>query len=208
MGGTFLVEGRWTTGGKVPPMTWYKSKGVLDSIFKKFKIIVEYKTHKEDKRLHPERTASLWLNNKFLGIFGQLHPQICQELNLIGAVYGFELDFQLLLDTLNQETFLTPTFKPYSFYPPIELDLAFFVSLDIPVNQLIQKMKEVGGNLLKEIELFDDYRGESVPERQRNLAFSLLYRSNERTLTDKDVGTIHNKVRESLVEEFNVTLRS
>ena len=208
MGGTFLVEGRWTTGGKVPPMTWYKSKGVLDSIFKKFKIIVEYKTHKEDKRLHPERTASLWLNNKFLGIFGQLHPQICQELNLIGAVYGFELDFQLLLDTLNQETFLTPTFKPYSSYPPIELDLAFFVSLDIPVNQLIQKMKEVGGNLLKEIELFDDYRGESVPERQRNLAFSLLYRSNERTLTDKDVGTIHNKVRESLVEEFNVTLRS
>jgi phenylalanyl-tRNA synthetase beta chain len=69
-------------------------------------------------------------------------------------------------------------------------------------------MKEVGGNLLKEIELFDDYRGESVPERQRNLAFSLLYRSDERTLTDKDVGTIHNKVRESLVEEFNVTLRS
>ncbi len=208
MGGDFLTEGRWITGGKLPPMTWYEAKGILDSVFKKFKIVVEYKAYEQDKRLHPGRTASLWLNNEFLGVFGQLHPQLCQELDLISTVYGFELNFEVLLQTLSQEALLTPVFKHFSSYPPIELDLAFFVSLDIPVARLIEKMKTAGGNLLKEIELFDDYRGESVPKGQRNLAFSLLYRSDERTLTDKDVITTHNRIRKTLVDQFNVTLRS
>jgi phenylalanyl-tRNA synthetase beta chain len=189
-------------------MTWYEAKGILDSVFKKFKIVVEYKAYEQDKRLHPGRTASLWLNNEFLGVFGQLHPQLCQELDLISTVYGFELNFEVLLQTLSQEALLTPVFKHFSSYPPIELDLAFFVSLDIPVARLIEKMKTAGGNLLKEIELFDDYRGESVPKGQRNLAFSLLYRSDERTLTDKDVITTHNRIRKTLVDQFNVTLRS
>ena len=208
MGGNFLTAGRWITSGKLVPMTWYEAKGILDSIFKKFKIVVEYKAYEQDKRLHPGRTASLWLNNQFLGIFGQLHPQLCQELDLINTVYGFELNFEVLLHTLNKEILLTPTFNSYSSYPPIELDLAFFVSLGISVAELIKEMKQVGGGLLKGIELFDDYRGESVPKGQRNLAFSLLYRSDERTLTDKDVKVTHDRIRIILVEKFNVTLRS
>jgi phenylalanyl-tRNA synthetase beta chain len=58
------------------------------------------------------------------------------------------------------------------------------------------------------VELFDEYRGDSVPDGQRSLAFRLVYRANDRTLTDEDIEPIHQKVREALVEKFRADLRS
>ena len=58
------------------------------------------------------------------------------------------------------------------------------------------------------MELFDEYKGESVPEGQRSLAFSLAYRAGDRTLTDADVEPVHNKIREALTKQFAVSLRS
>jgi phenylalanyl-tRNA synthetase beta chain len=58
------------------------------------------------------------------------------------------------------------------------------------------------------VQLFDEYRGESVPQGQRSLAFRLIYRASDRTLTDEEVEPVHQKVREALVEKFGVNLRS
>lgn len=69
-------------------------------------------------------------------------------------------------------------------------------------------MKKAGGDLLDKVELFDEYRGENVPDGQRSLAYSLTYRTGDRTLTDEEVEPVHNKIREVLVNKFKVTLRS
>jgi phenylalanyl-tRNA synthetase beta chain len=69
-------------------------------------------------------------------------------------------------------------------------------------------MLKAGGELLEKVELFDEYRGENVPPGQRSLAFSLAYRASDHTLTDADIEPVHNKIREALVEQFNVTVRS
>jgi phenylalanyl-tRNA synthetase beta chain len=63
-------------------------------------------------------------------------------------------------------------------------------------------------DLLASVELFDEYRGENVPAGQRSLAFRLVYRASDRTLTDEEVELVHQKVREYLVEKFRVNLRS
>ncbi|MEL6249708.1 MAG: hypothetical protein AAFR15_17060, partial [Cyanobacteria bacterium J06627_15] len=65
-----------------------------------------------------------------------------------------------------------------------------------------------GGKLLDEVTLFDEYRGETVPDGQRSLAFRLVYRSNDRTLTDQDIDPVHQKVRAALEKNFSVSLRS
>lgn len=208
VGGDLISEGRWTRSGKASPMTWYEAKGLLESVFDRLGLSVEYQSDNKDSRLHPGRTASLWLGGKRLGSFGQLHPQLRQEKGLLDAVYAFEMSFGILLDSLTRQELLTPHFRPYSTYPALERDLAFFAPVKVSVAELIKEMKKTGGELLDKVELFDEYRGENVPEGQRSLAFSLAYRTGDRTLTDEEIEPIHNKIREALVNRFQVTLRS
>jgi phenylalanyl-tRNA synthetase beta chain len=208
MGGEFTPAGRWTRGGKENALTWYEAKGVLESVFEHLGLTVEYQKDKEDSRLHPGRTASLWLEGQKLGIFGQLHPQLRQERDLPEAVYVFEMSFDILLETLQKDEFITPIFRNYSPYPAVERDLAFFAAQEIEVGQIEKTMEKAGGTTLEKVELFDEYQGKNVPAGQRSLAFSLTYRSSDRTLTDEEIEPIHNQIRESLVKQFQVTLRS
>ncbi len=189
-------------------MTWFEAKGVLESVFQRLGLTVEYQPHHQDSRLHPGRTASLWLRGNRLGTFGQLHPQLRQRLGLPDAVYVFQLDLDVLMDFLDEDENLTTRFHPYSTYPAADRDIAFFASVEITVAELTRAITYAAGNLLESVELFDEYRGENVPPGQRSLALRLVYRSSDRTLTDEEVESVHQKVRESLVEKFSVNLRS
>lgn len=208
MGGNITSEGMWVNGGKGTPMTWYHAKGVLENAFNNLGISVEYRQDNEETRLHPGRTATLWLHGRPLGVFGQIHPQLAQKLDLANEVYLFELDFSLLLTALDRDAITTPKFKTYSTYPGSARDLAFFAPLDLSVNAIEKVMSKAGGKLLQRVEVFDEYKGKNVPEGQRSLAFNLLYQASDRTLTDKDVDPVHQKVRDTLVKKFDVTLRS
>lgn len=208
MGGDMFPQGGWSRSGKSAPMKWYEAKGILESVFVRLGLDVTYQPDDSDERLHPGRTASLWVGKKQLGIFGQLHPQLRQEKDLIDAVYAFALNFNILLKTVGQNELINPILIPYSTYPAVERDLAFFAPLKVSVADLTKVMNKVGGNLLAEVELFDQYQGENVPEGERSLAFSLAYRAGDRTLTDRDVEPVHDKIRNALVKQFEVTLRS
>ncbi len=208
MGGNITSEGMWVNGGKGTPMTWYDAKGVLENVFNNLGISVEYRPENIQDRLHPGRTAALWLQGKKLGVFGQIHPQVAQERDLPNEVYLFELDFSLLLTVLNRDSIITPKFKTYSTYPGSARDLAFFAPLDLSVTEIEKVMNKTGGKLLQKVEVFDEYKGKNVPEGQRSLAFNLVYQASDRTLTDKDVDPVHQKVRDTLVKKFDVTLRS
>jgi phenylalanyl-tRNA synthetase beta chain len=201
-------QGKWIRGGRESPLTWYEAKGILESIFDRLGLRIEYQPDRRDLRLHPGRTASLWLQGERLGKFGQLHPQLRAERDLPEAIYAFELDLDVLLDVLSEEVRLTPRFQPYSTYPASDRDLAFFVPEKVSVAEIERATQKAAGELLESVQLFDEYKGESVPEGQRSLAFRLIYRVGDRTLTDKEVEPVHQKVREALVEKFGVQLRS
>jgi phenylalanyl-tRNA synthetase beta chain len=189
-------------------MTWYEAKGILEAVFDRLSLTVSYEKYAEDARFHPGRTASLWIGKQRLGIFGQLHPQLRQQKGLIEAVYAFEIQFPILLATLSDSAKITPRLQVYSTYPGAARDIAFFVSTDIPVDRLTKTIKNAGGTLLEKVELFDRYQGQNVPENHCSLAFSLVYRAGDRTLTDEDVEPLMTKVREALVKQFQVSLRS
>jgi phenylalanyl-tRNA synthetase beta chain len=202
------TQGKWIRGGKDQPMTWYEAKGLLDSVFERVGLVVEYQPDRRDPRLHPGRTASLWVRGDRLGTFGQLHPQLRQERGLPDEVYVFQLDFDIVLKHLESEEVLVPVFHPYSIYPASDRDIAFYVDRAVAVAELERTITKAGGKLLESVQLFDEYKGERVPADQRSLAFRLLYRADDRTLTDADVDPVHQKVREALVEKFRVELRS
>lgn len=200
--------GRWSRAGREQPLTWFEAKGVLEQIFTRLGLEVEYGADRRDERLHPGRTASLWLNGERLGTFGQLHPKLRQERELPEAVYLFDLDLDVLLNGLDQDENNIAHFQPYSTYPASDRDIAFFAPLQVTVADIERTIRKAGRSLLETVELFDEYRGEHVPKGQRSLAFRLVYRASDRTLTDQDVEPVHQKVREALEEKFQVSLRS
>ena len=202
------TQGKWVRSGRDQPLSWFEAKGILDAVFKRVGLTIEYQPDRRDDRLHPGRTASLWSQGNRLGTFGQLHPQLRQERDLPDEIYVFELDLNVAIAQLEREDILIPTFRTYSTYPSSDRDLAFYVATTVAVADLKRLITKTGGKLLESVELFDEYRGDRVPEGQRSLAFRLVYRADDRTLTDEDIAPIQQEVREAIVEKFRVELRS
>lgn len=202
------ARGQWVHSGRPQPLTWYEAKGRLESVFTRLGLTVEYQPDRRNPLLHPGRSASLWINGNGLGTFGQLHPQVRQQRGLPDEVYAFELNLDVLLDHMLQEDKLIPVFQPYSAYPASDRDIAFFAPTQVSVADLERAIRQAGGTLLDSIELFDQYLGQNVPTGQRSLAFRLVYRAPDRTLTDDEIEPVHQKVREALEEKFQVALRS
>jgi phenylalanyl-tRNA synthetase beta chain len=196
--------GAWQHDSK--PLNFYEAKGLLDSVFHNLSVTVEYQPDQKDERLHPGRTASLWISGERLGTFGQLHPQLRAEKELPDEIYAFELDFYTLLDAMMKKSI--PTFQSFSTYPSSDRDIAFFAPLKFTVADIQRSITHVGGELLDSVTLFDQYIGKGVPEGSRSLAFRLVYRASDRTLTDVDINPVHQKVRDLLEEKFQATLRS
>jgi phenylalanyl-tRNA synthetase beta chain len=199
---------RWTTSGQEQPMTWYEAKGVLESLFDRIGLPVEYQPDRRNELLHPGRTASLWLQGNRLGTFGQLHPKVRRDRDLPEAMYLFELSLDAMLDYLDQHNLDTPVFKAYSSYPASGRDIAFFAPTQVSAAELEKAMLKAGNPLLETVTLFDEYLGKNVPEGKRSLAFRLSYRAGDRTLTDTEVESTHQKVRDALIEKFGVEARS
>ena len=190
--------GRWVRSAQEQPMTWFEAKGILEAIFQRLNLTVEYKPESTFETLHPGRTASLWLQG----------TQLFQKQDLPNQVYAFEFQLSILIEEMNRPSNLVRKFKPFSTFPASDRDIAFFVPVEVPVSELERCITKAAGNLLESVEVFDEYRGKNVPEGQRSLAFRLVYRVGDRTLTDTDIDPLQQKVRDALVQQFNVNLRS
>jgi len=201
-------QGQWVNSDKEQSMTWFEAKGVLECVFERLALTVTYQPASDVERLHPGRTASLWVGQQQLGVFGQLHPQLCQERDLPNEVYVFDLAFDVLVQTIHNPSQGAIVFQPFSSFPASDRDLAFYAPTSVAVADIEAIARKAGKSLLESITLFDEYQGEKVPEGQRSLAFRLVYRTSDRTLKDEDVDPVHQKVRDALVKQLGVSLRS
>lgn len=197
------VEGDWQKQSS--PFNWYAAKGRLTSIFRQWHLEVEYQPDRQDERLHPGRTASLWLDGERLGVLGQVHPRTARQLGIPEQTCVFELDLDLWIEKLLSNP---GGYRPFSTYPASDRDIAFFTASRVSVAEIERVIRDHGEPLLESVALFDEYRGAGVPEGQRSLAFRLVYRAADRTLTEAEVNRSHQQVREALVERYNVELRS
>ncbi|MCT7992049.1 phenylalanine--tRNA ligase subunit beta, partial [Laspinema olomoucense] len=156
--------GRWVRSGREQPMSWYEAKGILESVCDRLGLDMTYRPESTayPTLLHPGRTASLWLQDRAVGVFGQLHPQLRQDRELPNEVYIFQMELQPILDALTQDTF-GRKFSAYSSYPSSDRDLAFYAPVDVAVSDLTVVMSQSAGSLLESVQLFDDYRGQNVP---------------------------------------------
>lgn len=190
-------------------VSWFEAKGKIEQLFKQLNLIVYWKVHFNktyNQILHPYRTAELSLADGInLGIFGQIHPILARKLNLSPELYLFEFNLDLVKDQI--KTNKLSTYKEYSLYPKIVKDLSFIVEQTISFEEIQKTLLFNGTKFLTEINLLDEYKGESVPDNHISLCLQLVFQSNEKTLQNKDVENIINELQNLLINCFNVKIR-
>ncbi|MDQ7793863.1 MAG: phenylalanine--tRNA ligase subunit beta [bacterium] len=151
--------------------------------------------------LHPARQARLLVAGAVTGVLGELHPAVREAHGLEQAAVG-ELELGSLLARENGAGY-----RPPPRYPAILRDISLLVEATTGAGAVKDVIRRAAGPLLEKLTLFDVYRGEKIPPGTRSLAYSLVYRAPDRTLTDEEVSAIHQRVREALVRELGAGLR-
>lgn len=138
-----------------------------------------------------------------LGIMGEVHPDVAKEYGIDTKCYCCELMFHIVGDYARTDVRYTPLPR----YPSTGRDIALLLDEEIPAGRVEALIRQNGGEILEEVRLFDIYRGEQVDKGKKSLAFTLTYRSREKTLTEEEVAPVHERVLEALKEELNAVLR-
>ncbi len=184
--------------------TFFTLKGQLEAVLKGLRVKkASYTAVKDNPAYHPGRCAKVTVDGVDVGYMGQVHPIVCKNYGIEAEVYCAEVDFNKLFDLTLPE----PTYVPLPKYPTVSRDLAVLCDEALTVAEVESVMTAAAGKLLRNIRLFDIYRGTGVPEGKKSVAFSLELRADDRTLTDTDSEGVVSKVLAALKEKLNVTLR-
>jgi len=153
--------------------------------------------------LHPGQSAAIiYQTIQTIGHLGAFHPRILQTLGIKNPVYGFELQL-----TAEVTEFLVPRYQPLSRFPTVRRDLAIIVKENILAQQIEGIIREISGNWLQNLVIFDTYSGKPIPAGSKSLALGLTLQASDRTLTDGEVDSLIKQVLDALAQEFNAELR-
>jgi phenylalanyl-tRNA synthetase beta chain len=190
--GAGLPEEHWHVAG-IADGGFAEAKWAVEQVYSALGVEPSYERTSEPF-LHPgkaARTAEGWL--------GELHPAL-----LDGLWSAFELDLDALADAAPHVV----AFEPVSPYPEVRQDLAFVVDETVSAAEVLAAIREAAGELLRELDVFDEYRGEQIGEGKRSLAFRLAFGSPEGTLTDEDVAPLRASIVDALATRFDAVLRA
>jgi len=151
--------------------------------------------------LHPGQSARIDREGVHVGWLGALHPRVARELDVEGDVFGFELRLAAL------QPARTPTFHELSRFPASRRDLAIVVDDGVTAQVIQDSIRQHGGDLLREVRLFDVYRGKGIAEGRKSLALGLILQDLSRNLTDSVVEETVSRIIAGLARQFGATLR-
>lgn len=196
------VERGWLE--PVQERDFYYLKGIIEDLFEVLGVRnVGYQPWKDTPTLHPGRAARICVGSEVVGWIGELHPDVLEKYDLPVRVVVSEMDLEAIIPLIN----LQVVFQPLPRFPGIFRDLAVVVPVEVPAEKIRMTIIESGGPLLRECNLFDVYQGRQLPDGFRSLAYSLLFQSQERTLTDEEVAEIHERILKSLESRYRARLR-
>ena len=184
--------------------SFFTIKGELEAIFSGLHMPkATYCAEKNNPSYHPGRCAKVTIGGIDVGYVGQIHPLVAKNYDIDGEVYCAEINFTALLNLQLPEA----TYTPLPKYPSVTRDLAVVCDEAITVAEVENVITSAAGKLLRNIRLFDIYRGTGVPEGKKSMAFSLELRADDRTLTDTDSEQVVSKILDALKAKIGVILR-
>ena len=185
-----------TLGAYGGDMDFYAMKGAVEAILKDIRaadIHFEGPTGApSDASWHPGRCATVWSGSDCIGIFGQIHPLAAQNYGVDAELYCAELSFDELLNAKGPD----PEYVPLPRFPAVTRDIAVVCGEKVTVGALEDCIRRGAKGLLKEVALFDIYRGKGVDEGKKSVAFNLTLRADDRSLTSEEEMCIRDRCRD------------
>jgi phenylalanyl-tRNA synthetase beta chain len=192
-----VLAGRWhrpawdeSAQTREAVLDFFDGKGVVETVCEELGIAKWRTLAAERAWLQPGRSAEVVVGGDVAGWLGEVHPRVLEAYECVGPVVAFELALKPLLAAARDVT----DFIDLPRYPAVKVDIALIVPGDVSCERVEQAIRAAGGRLLESARLFDRYSGPGVPEGHVSLAFSLEYRDPERTLTDEEVTSAHERL--------------
>ncbi len=183
---------------------FFDMKGIVEAILDKLGIrqVVTYTPEDDRPYLHPGRKADVIIDGKTIGYLGEVHPEVADNYDIGIKAYVAVLDVKMLAELANFDT----KYKGVAKFPAVTRDLSLVMKKGVLAGQVEEVIRKNGGKLLESFKLFDVYEGEQLAEDEKSLAYSIQFRASDRTLEDKDVTTIMDKILKKM-ENLGVTIR-
>ena len=196
-----------TLGAYGEDIDFYAMKGAIEAILKDIRA---KDVHFEgpsgapsDASYHPGRCATVWSGSDCIGVFGQIHPLVARNYGVDGELYCAELSFDELMNAKGPD----PLYAPLPRFPAVTRDIAVVCDRDVTVGALEKCITRAGGKLLREVSLFDIYQGQGIPEDKKSVAFNLVLRSDEGTITAAQADEEVRDILAALESELGAVLR-
>ncbi len=168
---------------------FFSLKGVIESLLDSFCVKADYVVSTEPY-LHPGRQASIMLGDTSVGVLGELHPNTAASYDMPIRVYVAEV----YLDKLFAIDVPATLYKALPRFPAVERDLALLCDENMQVASIEKIIQKAGGKLLESVQLFDVYRGAQITAGKKSVAYSLKFRSADKTLSDEDIDPVMEKI--------------
>jgi phenylalanyl-tRNA synthetase beta chain len=195
---------QWMGNGAAGNLDYFDLKGVVEGLLEGLHIYRASYGRGNHSSFHPGRSAELSVKNTKIGAFGEIHPLVAQAFGLTETpvmMAEFDLDVLLHLAQDNHPV------KPLPTTPPVLQDIAIVVLDTVSAADVEMAIVRSGGEMLKDVRLFDVYRGDPIPQGHKSLAYNLVYQADDRTLTDSEVAKVHQKIVKYLEHEVGAKVR-
>lgn len=201
-----LLSGEWgeeSWAGTPVPTDFYLAKGLADRLCRALGVNATYQPAAEPF-LHPGKSAWIDCPQGRLGWVGEVHPLVLKAFELPAGAIAVELDLDLLVVAAEA----VPIFTDLLTYPAVEQDLALVVSRDRAAQEVVDAVRRAAGPLLADVRVFDVYEGSQIDEGKRSLALRLVFRSEERTLSEAEVNEVRERLLPALRDDLGAELRA
>ena len=193
-----------TLGAYGDGMDFFTLKGTVEAVLKSLRAKdIHFEPCAEDPSYHPGRCAYVYSGDDIVGVFGQIHPQAARNFGVDGELYCAELSFDELLLACGPD----PEYAPLPKFPAVTRDIAVVCGEAVTVGALESAIRKGAKGLLKEVALFDIYRGKNIGEGKKSVAFNLTLRADDRSLTGEEADEDVKSILETLEQDCGAVLR-
>ena len=183
---------------------FFSFKGSIETLLHELRITdVKYVACTDNDSYHPGRCAKLYAGETYLGVFGQIHPLVAANYGMDTEVYTAELSF----DAMYEKRGDIPVYQPLPKFPAVTRDIAVVCDEAVTVGALEESIRRGAKGLLKDVSLFDIYRGPGVAIGKKSVAFNLVLRADDRSLTGEEADEDVQSILAALKADHDAVLR-
>lgn len=183
---------------------FFSFKGSIETLLHELRITdVKYVACTDNDSYHPGRCAKVYAGETYLGVFGQIHPLVAANYGMDTEVYTAELSF----DAMYEKRGDIPVYQPLPKFPAVTRDIAVVCDEAVTVGALEESIRRGAKGLLKDVSLFDIYRGPGVAIGKKSVAFNLVLRADDRSLTGEETDEDVQSILAALKADHNAVLR-